>query len=154
VRLSHVYGWSNRFPSGFYLATTDISIKDYRAAALRRWGGDPNEPHYAAADFAFTSMHHLHIASGLYGQRLYPPKDESNMEERCYKWKKSHVKIEKVDEDTIRLSVSGDTAEEAEDSLKHIMDLYRDRFARLQKDLPEAFRWQPTCSGKATISKL
>lgn len=148
-----LYGRENRFPVGRYLATTDISLKEYRAAVLRRWGGDPKEEHYAAVDFPFVGMHWLSQASGLYSYRLYPPKDESDMDERCYQWKKSHVDFDKVDENTIRLTVSGESAEEAENSLKQIMEIYIDLFVQMEEELPKAFRGLPTWSGKAEVSK-
>lgn len=150
-----LYGWRNHFPCGHYLATAEISLKERRAALIRRWGGDPKDPHYAAADIPCECSYHLGDAAGLYAQQLYPPEDISDMEERFHKWGEAHVKIEKVDEDTIRLIVSGNTAEEAENTLKQIMDLYLDRYARLQRKngLPEGKLGLPTWSGKAVVTK-
>lgn len=153
LRLSLLYGDRNRFLSGPYLATAEISLKERRAACLRFRGGDPNDPYYARGDFSCECTYHLGVAAGLYGQQLYPPKDESDMGELCYKWRDNHVKIEKVDADTLRLTTSGETAEEAEDTFKQIMKIYLDRFARQEREngLPEDDLGLPTWSGKAEI---
>lgn len=129
---------------GSYAARADVSLTDYRAA-LRRNGG-PNflNNSWGTEDSELIRQEtkRLLTTAGEWKKQQWPPK-ETDSDPPCYRWLRRHVRVQKLDNDHLRVFVSADTKEEAAKSLKTILHNYLEGHAGEQKDVRPNFKRLP-----------